>query len=189
MIKIRKATVKCSNIGVEKLRIFAPGGDSFILVIEQTAKECVIVDLDGTLADAEHRKRLHKDGKLDWATFESPEMIPHDELHQIVGEVVKLLRQKWPIIYVSGRRDTCYDVTVEWLKKTRPLASAGAAVDARSQRLAPRLRCQKRNFGRSDCPRLAAGAFAGRPQFGGADVARQRHSLLSGGTGRFLAVF
>ncbi|MBU6452113.1 MAG: hypothetical protein KGS72_10070 [Cyanobacteria bacterium REEB67] len=79
--------------------------------------ECVVVDLDGTLADAEHRMRYYRDGKLDWAHFEAPENIPNDQLHHIVAEVVKLLRQKWPIIYVSGRKDTCYDVTVDWLKK------------------------------------------------------------------------
>ena len=81
------------------------------------ATDCVIVDLDGTLADATHRTKRDKEGKLNWAVFKAPHRIADDKLHDVVGEVVKLLRTKWPIIYVSGRNDDCYDVTKKWLQK------------------------------------------------------------------------
>jgi hypothetical protein len=81
------------------------------------AIDCVIVDLDGTLADATHRTKHFPDGKLNWALFKAPHRIADDQLHHIVADVVRLLRSKWPIIYVSGRNDDCYDVTMQWLKK------------------------------------------------------------------------
>jgi hypothetical protein len=79
-----------------------------------TSQGCVIVDLDGTLANAEHRM-FYRDGKLDWKRFEDPMLILDDKPHHIVADVVRLLRQKWAIVYVSGRKDTCYNTTVQWL--------------------------------------------------------------------------
>ncbi len=80
--------------------------------------ECVLVDIDGTLADCEHRRHFVQDGKRDWKSFLSPEMAALDTLNEPVAKVVKAMALAgYSIIYVSARPISLKSVTKKWLQK------------------------------------------------------------------------
>lgn len=65
----------------------------------------VIVDLDGTLAHMRDR------GPFDY------ERAGEDEVDEVVRELVVKAAQDHTIVIVSGRMDTCYDLTASWLER------------------------------------------------------------------------
>lgn len=78
-------------------------------------RPCYIFDIDGTLADLSHRLHYIKGGKKDWRGFfanvHNDKPIPH---------IVDLAKRLWattPIVFVSGRSDTCREETIEWLRR------------------------------------------------------------------------
>mgnify|MGYP000151764854 CR=1 FL=1 len=80
--------------------------------------ECVLVDIDGTLADCEHRRHLVQNGKRDWKSFLSPEMAALDTLNEPVAKVVRAMALAgYSIIYVSARPISLKVVTRAWLQK------------------------------------------------------------------------
>jgi hypothetical protein len=82
---------------------------------------CVIVDIDGTLADNSHRQHHLNHGdydcvKNDWAAFFAG--IPDDKPITPVVEVVDALRLAgWPIVLATGRSETNRAATQAWLEK------------------------------------------------------------------------
>lgn len=78
---------------------------------------CVIVDIDGTLADCQHRRHHVEKQFKDWDKFFDPKLIARDKLIKPVWEVVMALQQRFPIIYCSGRRESEREVTKQWLYK------------------------------------------------------------------------
>ncbi len=82
------------------------------------ANDCVLVDIDGTLADCEHRRHFLDGEAKDWKSFLSPEMAALDTLHEPVAKVITALAQaSYPIIYVSARHSGLRKVTEKWLKE------------------------------------------------------------------------
>ncbi len=80
--------------------------------------ECVLVDIDGTLADCEHRRHFVQDGKRDWKSFLSPQMAALDTLNEPVAKVVRAMALAgYSIIYVSARPISLKVVTRAWLQK------------------------------------------------------------------------
>jgi hypothetical protein len=81
--------------------------------------ECVLVDIDGTLADCDHRRHfIRGEGKKNWQAFLSPEMAALDSLIEPVARVVTALSLSGlSIIYVSARPNSLRIVTEAWLKK------------------------------------------------------------------------
>ena len=82
------------------------------------AIDCVLVDIDGTLADCEHR-RYNLDGEVkDWKSFLSPELAAQYTLHEPVAKVITALAQaSHPMIYVSARNSSLRIVTENWLEE------------------------------------------------------------------------
>lgn len=81
--------------------------------------ECTLVDIDGTLADCDHRRHFVRgEGKKNWHAFLSPEMAALDTLIEPVAKVVTALSLSgMSIIYVSARPNSLRSVTEAWLKK------------------------------------------------------------------------
>lgn len=79
----------------------------------------VIVDLDGTLADCEHRrvKAQKPDGTMDWDVFF--EGMENDGLATWCLRLIEAMRMSAHIFIVSGRSDSHRKVTEAWLKKHR----------------------------------------------------------------------
>ena len=69
--------------------------------------ECVIVDIDGTVAD-------HKGVRspFDW------DKVDQDNARQHVVDIVTGLSGKYEIVFLSGRDGSCRDKTVQWLNQT-----------------------------------------------------------------------
>lgn len=75
---------------------------------------CVIFDIDGTLANNDHRKHHIQKIPKDWPAFNSEMHL--DSPIELVVTLAKILRQHYAIILCTGRDETCRDVTQEWLR-------------------------------------------------------------------------
>jgi FMN phosphatase YigB (HAD superfamily) len=75
----------------------------------------IIFDLDGTLADNEHRQHLVRGDSHQWDEFFSG--IKDDIPNQPIKEMYDVLRSsgRYACILVSGRPDTYREVTEKWL--------------------------------------------------------------------------
>ena len=76
-------------------------------------KHCVIVDIDGTLADNEHRVPLVRNEPKDWDTFFDG--IPYDKPINSVVRLVRILDMTTAIILCSGRPEKYRMMTTQWL--------------------------------------------------------------------------
>ena len=76
--------------------------------------DCVIVDIDGTLADLSHRLHHISGGRKDWDSFFGA--MADDIVIEPVARLVNVFYDAdIPIILCSGRPDNYRDVTVKWL--------------------------------------------------------------------------
>lgn len=72
-----------------------------------------IVDIDGTIANLEHRLHYIKGEKKDWDAFyahcegDSP-------IHEVI-EVIETLYDSYDILFITGRSSACRDETLAWL--------------------------------------------------------------------------
>jgi uncharacterized HAD superfamily protein len=78
-------------------------------------QEVVLADIDGTLAEVEHRRHFIRNGNKDWEAFLSA--AHQDSPVEPVVKVVKLLSKSVPIICCTGRGEEYRDLTETWLKK------------------------------------------------------------------------
>ena len=78
----------------------------------------VVFDIDGTLANIEHRLDYVRSKPKNWAAFDAG--IPNDEVnYEIVETLLALRRTGNIIILASGRNERTRKATVEWLKKNQ----------------------------------------------------------------------
>lgn len=84
-------------------------------------RRIVIFDIDGTLADCEERSRLAaKEKCFDWGVFMDRELILKDKPFEQICLMANLLHfDDFDIYLVSGREETCRDITESWLEKNR----------------------------------------------------------------------
>lgn len=80
----------------------------------------IIVDIDGTLADCEERKKkaTKPDGKLDWKVFFNEAAVYLDKFRKDVYDDAKKFAEDngCKMVLVSGRPETLKHVTEAWLK-------------------------------------------------------------------------
>lgn len=86
-----------------------------------TKKGAIIVDIDGTLANCDHRRHFVDGsiGKKDWKAFY--EAMIDDTLNKWCDEIIYSLGDTehccYDTILVSGRPEEYRNLTLEWLKK------------------------------------------------------------------------
>ncbi len=83
-------------------------------------ENAIIVDLDGTLYNMEHRLHhvQHEDKKLNrWDKFESSEEVRKDTVYEQVKNTINMLGRNYIIILVSGRKNTVCEQTVKNLER------------------------------------------------------------------------
>jgi uncharacterized HAD superfamily protein len=79
-------------------------------------KKAIIVDLDGTLANVNHRRHFVENKKnKDWKSFNAN--ILKDELHVWCREIMNRMKTDHTIIIVSGRTDALKADTLIWLQR------------------------------------------------------------------------
>ena len=78
-------------------------------------KEYVIVDIDGTVADANHRLHYIQGKNKNWDIFysEADKDMPIVEIIRLV----RSLQKNYIIIFCTGRRESIRDITNKWLVK------------------------------------------------------------------------
>ena len=76
----------------------------------------VIFDMDGVLANGDHRQHLlNKRGKKDWKGFFA--RAGDDALIEEVARLTKLLDRDLSVVLLTARPTTIQDLTVEWLER------------------------------------------------------------------------
>lgn len=83
---------------------------------DQLDHNCVIVDIDGTLANCDHRREFVTCTPKNWKEFNArmSDDTPHKEIDRLVRN---LNHNGWKIVLCSGREAVYRDVTTAWLKK------------------------------------------------------------------------
>lgn len=77
---------------------------------------CVIVDIDGTLANNLHRVHHLAPGKpKDWETYDS--LMYLDQPIQPLVDLINFLAAHYSIVLCSGRKESCRAITIAWLKQ------------------------------------------------------------------------
>lgn len=77
--------------------------------------ECVIVDIDGTLADCGHRLHYIRKSPKSWSKFFSTNLLAKDKLIEPIAKLVNSLNEQSSIIYATGRPDNLREATIDWL--------------------------------------------------------------------------
>tara|TARA_Y100000590_G_C15455022_1_gene914210 strand:- start:251 stop:688 length:438 start_codon:yes stop_codon:yes gene_type:complete len=77
-------------------------------------KKCIIVDIDGTLANIDHRRKDFLNDN-DWKAINSK--INLDSINFWCKELIDSLKNKYKIILVTGRKVEFRDITLKWLNE------------------------------------------------------------------------
>lgn len=77
-------------------------------------QKAIIVDLDGTLCDVEHRVHHVQGPKKNWKQFN--ELMVHDELNHWCFEIMEAMTGRgYKILFVTGRGEAFRGPTESWL--------------------------------------------------------------------------
>lgn len=86
-----------------------------------TQNLCIIFDIDGTLADVEHRTHWVRSNPKNWAAFDAA--MVHDQPYHDIIWMLKVFKDSGATILIaSGRSDKMKSHTVEWLDNVAGLA-------------------------------------------------------------------
>lgn len=82
---------------------------------DESSKPTAIFDIDGTIANVEHRRHFVTAEKADWASFN--EAMGDDTVNEAIVSLYKTLwnSEVYQLILVSGRSETYRNVTEAWL--------------------------------------------------------------------------
>lgn len=78
-------------------------------------QKAIIIDLDGTLADCEHRRCFIAGTKKDWKSFSKDENIIQDKLNLWCATIINKFKDSDKILLVTGRMESSRKITKEWL--------------------------------------------------------------------------
>jgi len=73
----------------------------------------VVVDIDGTLANTQHRKHFVESRPKNWAAWNDNMVL--DTVHEDIRQLVTELSLRREVIICTGREDTYREVTEKWL--------------------------------------------------------------------------
>lgn len=76
-------------------------------------RRCYLFDIDGTLADGEHRRYYIGSDPKDWDKYFS--LVEYDKPIEHIVELAHIMYGLVDIVYVSGRSDECRFSTEQWL--------------------------------------------------------------------------
>lgn len=74
-----------------------------------------VMDIDGTLANCDHRLHHIQREPKDWSAFFAACHLDTPHRHMI--ELTKRLQSHATVVFVSGRSDECRDQTITWLER------------------------------------------------------------------------
>lgn len=77
--------------------------------------DAIIVDIDGTLSNSDHRQHFMQQKPKDWAAFYAG--LSNDEPNQWCTDLMARYDETMSIILVTGRPNDFFQPTVDWLHK------------------------------------------------------------------------
>lgn len=80
-------------------------------------KHCVIIDIDGTLADIDHRRHCVEQKPKDWKQFNS--LMVFDLPNPWCVKLIEQLHLRYDVILCSGRMERHRAITENWLKENK----------------------------------------------------------------------
>lgn len=83
--------------------------------VGDTSRDCIIFDIDGTIADNTHRHHFLQKSPKDWDGFNAA--MGADKLHLAMAQLVNILGNHYPILLCTGRQECDRLVTMDWLEK------------------------------------------------------------------------
>ena len=97
-----------------EVQLMMPDVHQGLYMIDLRAKGTVFVDIDGTLADIEHRRMYVRRKPKNWPAFERA--IPDDEpIQWVIDAVNRLYCAGWTVVLMSGRSEKSLQATQHWL--------------------------------------------------------------------------
>jgi len=82
--------------------------------VNSAKDQCIIVDLDGTLANCDHRVHYVQSNPKDWDSFNSE--MGKDQLNAWCAQLIEAMHSRGiQIILLTGRDDNYEKSTIEWL--------------------------------------------------------------------------
>jgi uncharacterized HAD superfamily protein len=85
-------------------------------MVKNEKQKAIIVDLDGTLCDVEHRVHHVQGPNKDWLQFN--QLLVHDALNDWCFELIEaMVARNYKIIFVTGRGESNRLPTEEWLTR------------------------------------------------------------------------
>lgn len=99
-------------------------------------RKTVIFDIDGTLANNDHRRKYLEGDKPDWGSYNHPDNMIQDLPNMPVLNLLVALMEatdiltnepKYRIIFVTGRMESSRWITMKWILDNMPIVRNGAA--------------------------------------------------------------
>lgn len=115
-IKDEKDASKALNFFFTKYeRVEDSEADEVVRLWPKDPKPKVVVfDIDGTMANIDHRlKYVKTDGKKDWKNFFGE--LKNDKINEWCRDLLNILDTKYQTVFCSGRPDDHRQATVDWL--------------------------------------------------------------------------
>lgn len=82
---------------------------------ERYKPECIIVDIDNTLSDSNHRQHFLDGERKNWKGFF--DAMDKDPINKWCWDIINALKHKMDIVLCSGRPDNYQDTTEKWLNE------------------------------------------------------------------------
>lgn len=82
----------------------------------EVMKKIILCDLDGTLADCQHRIHHILKTPKDWSSFFA-DCVSDLPIEHIIDMVNSIDREQYEVWITSGRSDECKTQTIDWLAK------------------------------------------------------------------------
>lgn len=80
-------------------------------------QKAIIIDIDGTLANCDHRRHFVTGGNKNWKSFLAPENVMKDTVNEWCDSIATMyLNSYFNIIFITGRPDCLSETTYFWLK-------------------------------------------------------------------------
>jgi len=85
------------------------------MTLDDDARPCVVLDIDGVLADVRHRLRFVATSPKNWDGFFAA--APNDDVLDVGAAFARDAASSHDIVYLTGRPERTRDDTLDWLRR------------------------------------------------------------------------
>ena len=88
------------------------------------SRHTVVFDIDGTLANNDHRKHFVESSPKDWKAYNKK--MDKDTLYKDIADLVHIFSEANNVVFCTGREEVYRTVTSDWLEDNHLYAKADA---------------------------------------------------------------